>query len=421
MSPLEWREEAEKVMTLFDTISTGRLQALGGPIEEGAALLEIAGLGSAPTLRPNRKIEPTTKPERVRVAVIGAGQAGLSVGYHLAQRSIPFVILDANQRVGDPWRQRWDSLRLFTPARYDGLDGLRFPAPTWSFPTKDEMADYLEAYARHFKLPVRSGVRVDRVTRQGNRFVLSAGVRRFEADEVVVAMSSYQTARPPDFANALAPSIVQLHSSKYRNPAQLGEGSVLVVGFGNSGAEIAIELARHGRQVVLAGHKTSEVPFRMTGALARTVLVPLLFRVVFHRVLSSSTPIGRRVRLKGRHSPAPLIRVKERDLVAAGIKPMPRVVGVGNGLPELADGQVLPVDNVIWCTGFRTDFDWIDLPVFDQHGDPVHRRGEVDAAPGLYFVGLQFLHALSSAMIQGVGRDAAYVATRIAQRVLQAS
>jgi putative flavoprotein involved in K+ transport len=409
-------------MTAFDTISTGRWQAHRGPIEEGAALTEVAGLGGSATLLTGRpKTDTLLKPERVRVVVIGAGQAGLSVGYHLARRSIPFVILDANDRVGDPWRQRWDSLRLFTPARYDGLDGLRFPAPPWSFPTKDEMADYLEAYARHFKLPVLTGVRVDRVARQGNRFVLSAGQRRFEADEVVVAMSSHQTARPPDFAGAFDPSVVQLHSSEYRNPAQLGEGSILVVGVGNSGAEIAAELARRGRRVALAGRKSGEVPFRMASGLARTVLVPILFRVVFHRVLTSSTPIGRRVRVKGLHSPAPLIRVKERDLIAAGIERMPRVVGARNGLPELADGQVLHVDNVIWCTGFRTNFDWIDLPVFDAEGDPMHRRGEVGAAPGLYFVGLQFLHAMSSAMVQGVGRDAAYVAKRIAQRVRQAS
>ena len=409
-------------MTPFDAISTGGLQPHRGPIEEGAALMELADLGGTRPLRRGQlQTDTVARPERVRVAVIGAGQAGLSVGYHLARRGIRFVILDANDRIGDVWRQRWDSLSLFTPARYDGLDGLRFPAPARSFPTKDEMADYLEAYARHFELPVRAGVRVDRVSRRADRFVLSAGARRFEADEVVVAMSSYQTAWSPDFAGAIDRSIVQLHSSEYRNPGQLGEGSVLVVGFGNSGAEIAMELARRGRQVALAGRRTGEVPFRITGALARTLLIPILFRVVFHRVLASNTPIGRRVRLNGLHRPAPLVRVKERDLVAAGIERMPRVVGVRNGLPELAGGQVLHVDNVIWCTGFRTNFDWIDLPVFDAHGDPMHRRGEVAAAPGLYFVGLQFLHALSSAMIQGVGRDAAYVAKRIAQRVQQAA
>jgi putative flavoprotein involved in K+ transport len=295
-----------------------------------------------------------------------------------------------------------------------------FPAPGWSFPTKDEMADYLEAYALRFKLPVRSGIRVDRVARRDNRFVLSAGARRFEADEVVVAMSSYQMPKPPDFAGALDRSIVQLHSTAYRNPAQLGEGKVLVVGAGNSGAEIAIELARRGRQVAMAGRNPGEIPFRTNGLLARFLLVPLLFRIAFHRVMSSTTPIGRRMRRKRLHSAAPLIRVKERDLMAAGVERVPRVAGVRNGLPELADGRLLDVGNVIWGTGFNTRFDWIDMPVFDERGDPGHRRGVVAAAPGLYFVGLHFLHALSSGMIQGVGRDAAYVAKRIAQRVLQA-
>jgi len=406
-------------MTSLDTSSTGRLQASRGPLEEGSALVEFLGGTASPALtRPHGGLVPKT--ERVRVAVIGAGQAGLSIGYHLAQRGIPFVILDANQRIGDPWRRRWDSLRLFTPARYDGLDGMRFPAAGWSFPTKDEMADYLEAYALRFKLPVRSGIRVDRLVRQGSRFVLSAGSRRFEADEVVVAMSSYQTARTPDFAGALDRSIVQLHSSEYRNPSQLGEGSALLVGAANSGAEIAIELARRGHKVVMAGRNPGEVPFRTNGLLARVLLVPVLFRIAFHRVLASTTPIGQRVRRQRLHSPAPLIRVKERDLVAAGVERVPRVTGVRNGLPELADGRLLDVGNVIWGTGFSTRFDWIDMPVFDERGDPMHRRGEVAAAPGLYFVGLHFLHALSSGMIQGVGRDAAYVAKRIAQRVRRA-
>jgi putative flavoprotein involved in K+ transport len=408
-------------MTTIDTISSARRWR--GPIEEGAALKELTGLadtGSA--LAPGRR-QPDLLPktERFPVIVIGAGQAGLSVGYHLARRGIPFVILDAEERIGDAWRKRWDSLRLFTPARYDGLDGLRFPAPGWSFPTKDEMADYLEAYARRFKLPVRNGVRIGRLTRQGNVFVLTAGSRRFEAQEVVVAMSSYQTARPPDFAAALNGSIVQLHSTDYRNPLPLRDGSILVVGAGNSGAEIAIELARRGRRVIMAGRHPGEVPFRPNGLLARAVLVRILFRLVFHRIMTTSTPIGRRVRPKLLHHAAPLIRVKERDLVQAGVERVPRVTGVRNGLPELADGRLLDVGNVIWCTGFRTKFDWIDLPVFDEQSDPMHRRGEVAVTPGLYFVGLQFLHAFSSGMIQGVGRDAAYVVKRIAQRVRQAT
>ena len=181
--------------------------------------------------------------ERIETVVVGGGQAGLSVGYHLAQRGLSFVILDANERIGDSWRKRWDSLRLFTPARFNGLDGMPFPGPGHSFSTKDEVADYLETYAVRFRLPVRTGVRVKRLSRNGARFLVDAGHRRFEADNVVVAMGSYQLPRLPVFAASLDPDIVQLHSAAYRNVAQLREGRVLVVGVGNSGAEIALDVA----------------------------------------------------------------------------------------------------------------------------------------------------------------------------------
>src|SRR5512138_245877 len=191
--------------------------------------------------------------ERAQVVVVGGGQAGLSVGYHLARQGLRFVILDAGERIGDAWRRRWDSLRLFSPAKFDGLDGMPFPAPPDAFPTKDEMADYLEAYAARFQLPVRTGVRVDGLSRAGDRYVVTAGERRFEADAVVVAMSSYQRGRLPAFAGELDPDIVQLHSQDYRNPSQLRPGGVLLVGAGNSGAEIAVELARAGHPAWVAG------------------------------------------------------------------------------------------------------------------------------------------------------------------------
>src|SRR5215212_101961 len=157
---------------------------------------------------------------RFETVIIGGGQAGLSVGYHLAKLGRSFVTLEANERIGDSWRKRWDSLKLFTPARYDGLTGWPFPADGWSFPTKDEMADYLEAYAAHFELPVRTGVRVERLSRDENRFVVEAGGERFEAENVVVAMADFQRPKVPDFAGELVPDIFQLHSHEYRNPSQ---------------------------------------------------------------------------------------------------------------------------------------------------------------------------------------------------------
>ena len=354
------------------------------------------------------------EPGRYQTVVVGGGQAGLAVGYHLARLGLPFVILDANQRIGDSWRKRWDSLRLFTPARYDGLPGMPFPESPHSFPTKEEVADYLEAYAARFDLPVRTGVRVDRLRKEGDRFVVAAGDRRFEAEQVVVATGAYQTPRIPAFASELDPTIVQMHSTKYRNPSQLREGGVLVVGAGNSGAEIALEASR-GHQTWLSGRDTGHEPTR-PGTVPDRLLMPILWFIVSH-VLTVKTPIGRMVKRKFRDRGIPLARVRRKDMAAAGVEFVPRTAGMRDGLPELEDGRVLDVANVIWSTGFVPDFRWIDLPILGEDGHPVHDRGVVASEPGLYFVGLVFLYSLSSVLIGGVGKDSEYIAKHIASRV----
>ena len=347
------------------------------------------------------------------VVVIGAGQSGLATGYHLAKRGVSFVILDENERVGDVWRKRWDSLRLFTPAQYDSLDGLPFPAADFSFPTKDEMADYLETYAKTFNLPVRTGVHVSRIARHNDGFLIETDGGPLTAKQVVVAMSSFQKPRIPAFAGELAPDITQLTSYEYRNRSALREGDVLVVGAGNSGAEIALDVAPKHR-VFLSGRTVGQVPFRIESRLAR-VLIPLIFRVVFHRVLTIRTPMGRKIRPKMLTSGAPLIRTKNVDLVAAGVERVARVAGARDGRPLLADGRVLDVANVIWCIGFDTGFSWIDI---DIHGplQPRHEAGIVTEIPGLYFVGLMFLYSGSSTMVHGVSRDAARIADAVAAR-----
>ena len=352
--------------------------------------------------------------EQIDTVVIGGGQSGLSVGYHLARRGVPFVILDAHQRTGDVWRERWDSLRLFTPARFAGLDGLPFPAPRHSFPTKNEMADYLEHYARTFALPVRSGVHVDRVSRSADTFLIAAGDRRFEARNIVVAMTNLQRPYVPPFAAELNPDIVQIHSFDYRNQGQLKDGDVLIVGAGNSGAEIALE-AIGDHHVWLAGRDTGHVPFRIDGLASRLFLQWLVLRVVFHRVMSIANPLGRRIRSKMLHGGRPLIRVKPNDLKALGVRRVDKVVGVRNGLPLLSDGQVLDGYGLS-LTVFRGGFSWIDLPVFGANGDPQHVAGVATNVPGLYFVGLHFLYSLSSEMIHGVGRDADRIAGAVAAR-----
>jgi putative flavoprotein involved in K+ transport len=351
--------------------------------------------------------------EHFDTIVIGGGQAGLATGYYLKQQGRNFVILDANARTGDAWRNRWDSLRLFTPARFDGLAGMPFPAQDYSLPTKDEMAGYLDAYAQHFQLPVRTGVKVDHLSREGDRFAVMAGDQRFEAENVVVAMATFQQPKIPTFAAELDPDIVQLHSSAYRNPTQLRDGGVLIVGAGNSGAEIAMEIIRT-HPTWLAGRDVGHIPFRVDGSLAK-LLVPSLFRVVFHRLLSTATPIGRKARPKFLSGALPLIRVKPKDLTAAAVARVPRVAGARDGRPLLEDGSALDVANVIWATGYTPGFSWIDLPVFGER-EPLHTRGVVPSQPGLYFVGLEFLYAVSSAMVHGVSRDAEYVARHIASR-----
>jgi putative flavoprotein involved in K+ transport len=355
--------------------------------------------------------------EAIDTVVIGGGQAGLSMGYHLARKGVQFTILEANQRIGDTWRQRWDSLRLFTPARFDGLNGMPFPGDANAFPTKDEMADYLEAYAARFTLPVRTGVRVDRVSKaEDGSLLVTAGHRRIQARNVVVAMADFQRPRVPAFGSELDRGIVQFHSSAYRNPDQLRPGGVLIVGVGNSGAEVAREVVRAGHETYISGKVSGELPFRISGLAARLVLARLLFRVVFFRLLRLDTPLGRKAHARVAGKATPLIRVKSRDLEAEGVTRVPRTAGVRDGLPLLEDGRTLGVTNVIWSTGFEPGFSWIDLPVFDGEGRPVHTRGVCTAEPGLGFVGLHFLYAMSSSMIHGVGRDAEYLAAHIARR-----
>ena len=358
----------------------------------------------------------TRQTERIHTVIIGGGQSGLSVAYFLKQRGISFVILDASQRIGDAWRNRWDGLRLFTPAQFDGLAGMPFPGARQSFPTKDEMADYLEAYAARFELPVRTGVRVDRLWKEGGRYMISAGTLSFEAEHVVVAMATYQAPKIPHFAAELAPGIVQLHSSAYRNVGQLSEGGVLVVGAGNSGAEIAAECARAGRAVWLAGRDVGQLPFRIDGWLARAI-APVLFRFVFHRVLTVDTPMGRKARAAVMSRGALLIRQKREDLQRAGVERVRRVSGARDGKPLLEDGRAIDAANVIWCTGFEAGLSWIDLPILDERGEPKHERGLVPSEPGISFVGQHFLYAMSSTMIHGVARDAERIANAIGVRM----
>ena len=349
--------------------------------------------------------------EHIETVIVGGGQAGLAVGYYLTQLSRQFVIIDACERTGDSWRTRWDSLQLFTPAYLNALPGMEFPGPRSLPSTKDQMADYLEAYANRFDLPIRRGWRVDSVTRNDDRFVVGGGPHRFEADNVVLATGGYQAAHVPPFANDLDAGIVQLHSSEYRRPSQLHDGDVLVVGAANSGAEIALEVSATHKAWLSGRHPGSE-PARPGSRVDRLITPPFWFFV--SRVASVTNPIGRRLRPQMLNMTVPLGRVRPNDLDAAGVVRVPRTVGVRDGAPVMEDGRVIDVANVVWCTGYRAAFDWIHLDAFNEEGQPIHDRGVVAAVPGMYFIGLFFLSSLASSLVGGVSRDAEHIARHIA-------
>lgn len=348
-----------------------------------------------------------TPTRHMDTVVIGGGQAGLIAGYGLSQHNVDHVILDASSRVGDSWRDRWDSLRLFTQARMNGLPGMAFPGPGGAFVGKDAVADFLQDYAERMELPVRSGIRVHRLGRDREGFSVEISEGTYTARNVIVAMADYQKPKVPDFASDLDPNVIQMHSSSYRNLDQLGDGPVLVVGLGNSGADIAYETAKT-HPTLVSGREKGAIPFALEGWFGRHFGTRLI-RFGMVKVLNTSTPMGRRVRPKMLNSGPPLVRVRPKELAKRGVERVGRITGVEDGMPVSQEGRRLDVSNVIWCTGYSKGFDWIDLPVFDNHGHPNHIRGVVPSQPGLYFLGLYFLHSVWSETITGVQPDARHV------------
>lgn len=351
------------------------------------------------------------KTERIDTVMIGGGQAGLAAGYYVSQQKRDFVILDIHERAGDSWRNRWDSLRLFTPTGFNDLPGMPFPRSANRFPTKDEMADYLESYAARFQLPMLFNTKVNELAREGDHYLIAAGTLRLKANHVIVATGAYPTPRVPVFASQLDPTINNFHSVAYRNSSQLRDGTVLVVGAGNSGVEIALELAsRHS--VWLAGRDTGFIPASY-GKFSYELGV-ILFKTLMRR-LTVDTPPGRWIVQRARNFTGghPVVGVMPEDLLRAGIQRVSRVTGVSRGRPVLEDGRVLGVDNVIWATGFARGYHWIKLPIFDAKGDPIHHRGVVEMESGLYFTGLPFQSSVLSGLVAGADVDAKYIAKQI--------
>ena len=355
----------------------------------------------------------------IETVIIGAGQAGLATGYHLQRRGRPFVILDAGSRIGDHWRRQWDSLKLYSPAKYDSLPGLPFPAKRWSFPGKDEVGDYLETYARTMELPVQLETRVTSLDPTGDGFRVTTDRGTWTCDNVVVATGTYgRTPNVPGVAAQLDPSILQLHSSEYRRPGQLRDGPTLVVGASHSGCDIAYEVA-DSRPTILVGRDCGQIPPRLDSAVMHALFPVLIF--AWRHVLTLRTPMGRKQAPAVRHHGGPMLRVKRSDLADRGVERVSsRIEEVRDGRP-VVDGTPREVVNVVWATGFRQVFDWIHLPVIGDDGWPREMRGVATDADGLYFCGLSFQYAFSSMLLAGAGRDADLVAGRIASRIGQAA
>jgi putative flavoprotein involved in K+ transport len=339
---------------------------------------------------------------RVEVAVIGGGQAGLALGYFLARQDRRFVILEAGPSVATAWRERWDSLLLFTPRHYDGLPGLAFPGDPDGYPTRDEVVAYLEQYAAHFELPIELGSRVRSLTKEDGAFVLGLGDRRIEAEQVVVATGPFQTPRVPALADDLAADVFQTHSTGYRKPGDVPAGTVLVVGGGNTGYQIAKELAGTHTVKLAIGSRQTPLPQRLLG---RDLFWWLTKLGLLEKTIDSR--VGRRARHRDT-----LIGSSPRELRRRGIELKPRATGASGRTVRFADGSELQVDAVIWATGYRPDYSWIELPVTDAAGEARHRRGVTDV-PGLYLLGLSWQHTRGSALLGWVEDDAAFIAEQI--------
>ena len=346
---------------------------------------------------------PGAATQQREVVVIGGGQAGLAIGYLLAQQGRQFTILEAAGEPAAAWRTRWDSLKLFTPVRYDSLPGLTFPGDPDSYPGRDDVVAYLTDYAQCFELPVEFNSRVQSVRARDGGFRVELADRSYDADQVVVATGPFQVPFTPAIDAGLSSEVAQLHSSQYRSPGDLPPGAALIVGGGNTGFQIAAELTR-SREVHLAvGARQMPLPQRILG---RDLFRYLEATRLMNKTVTSR--IGQRMKEK-----ETLIGSSPRRARRQGIKLRPRAAGAHGTAVTFADGSELTVDAVVWATGFRLDHSFVELPVFDARGQVKHQRG-VTELPGLYFLGLPWEHTRGSALLGWVKDDAEFIAQRIA-------
>ncbi len=334
--------------------------------------------------------------------VVGAGQAGLTVGYYLKRAGLRFLIVDAADHVGSAWRQRWESLVLFTPRRYNAMPGLSFDGHPDQEPTRDEVVEYLDRYATELNLPVELSSRVIALDRREGRYAAELPAGTILADQVVVATGPFQQPWIPSFAVSVGSDVYQTHSTGYRRPSDVPPGRVVVVGGGNTGYQIAEELAADHKVVLAVGSRQTPLPQRLLGRQ----LFWWLTKLGMQRI-SVESRLGKR--LSGRET---LIGSSPTKAKRKGVTLKPRVLAASGRTVRFADGTETEADAIIWATGYQPDYSWIKLPVFDERGRPQHRRGVTDQ-PGLYFLGLQWQYTRGSALLGFVSDDARYVAQQI--------
>jgi putative flavoprotein involved in K+ transport len=339
------------------------------------------------------------------VLVIGAGQAGLTLGYYLRQAGLPFVIVDAADQIGAAWAQRWDSLVLFTPRQYNAMPGLGFDGdPGWE-PTRDEVISYLHRFATEHELPIELHSPVTALEERDGRYMAELPGRMIAADQVVVATGPFQKPRIPAFASSVAAEVYQTHSIGYRRARDVPPGRVVVVGGGNTGYQIAEELAADHEVVLAVGSRQTPLPRRLFGRQIFWWLTRLGLLNV-----SVESRLGKRFSRR-----EALIGSSPHKAGRSGIVLKPRAEGASGRTVRFADGTATDVDAIIWATGYRPDYSWITPPVVDAEGRVRHRRGVTDR-PGLYFLGLTWQHTRGSALLGFVSGDARYISEQVIAR-----